>query len=173
MVPINGTKFGNIFEVEIVPINQIIHKFGNGIWTLTHDGKEVYVFEQPIWTWSDIGWTRLTNIIRHELSPNKKMMRILTPRGLVDVTDDHSLLNIQGQEISPRDVDVGAELLHYQLPMKDCYFNWLRTIPFTNDYYKNLTIQDFVNNFDFYTIFKHFGFAVNSDSHDLYFWGKK
>lgn len=45
--------------------------------------------------------------------------------------------------------------------------------PFTNDYYKNLTIQDFVNNFDFYTIFKHFGFAVNSDSHDLYFWGKK
>jgi DNA polymerase elongation subunit (family B) len=125
----------NIFEVEIVEINQIIHKFGNGIWTPTHDGKEVYVFDQPIWTWSDIGWTRLTNIIRHELSPNKKMMRILTPKGLVDVTDDHSLLNIQGQEISPRDIDVGTELLHYKLPMKDHYFNWLRTIPFINDYY--------------------------------------
>ena len=46
-----------------------------------------------------------------------------------------SLLNIQGQEISPRDVEVGAELLHYQLPMKDCYFNWIHTIPFINDYY--------------------------------------
>jgi hypothetical protein len=45
--------------------------------------------------------------------------------------------------------------------------------PFTNDYYKNLAIYDLVDNFDFHTIFKHFGFAVNSDSHDLYFWGKK
>jgi len=45
--------------------------------------------------------------------------------------------------------------------------------PFTNNYYKNLSIHDFVNNFDFHNIFKHFGFAVNADSHDIYFWGKK
>ncbi len=45
--------------------------------------------------------------------------------------------------------------------------------PFTNDYYRNLAIHDFVDNFDFHNIFKHFGFAINSDSHDLYFWGKK
>ena len=45
--------------------------------------------------------------------------------------------------------------------------------PFTNDYYKNLAIGDLVNKFDFHAMFKHFGFAMNSDSHDLYFWGKK
>ena len=45
--------------------------------------------------------------------------------------------------------------------------------PFTNDYYRNLAIHDFVDNFDFHNIFKHFGFAINSDSDDLYFWGKK
>jgi len=45
--------------------------------------------------------------------------------------------------------------------------------PFTNDYYMNLSANDFTSNFDLYAIFKHFGFAVNSDSHDLYFWGKK
>ncbi len=45
--------------------------------------------------------------------------------------------------------------------------------PFTNNYYRNLAIHDFVDNFDFHNIFKHFGFAVNSDSHDIYFWGKK
>ena len=45
--------------------------------------------------------------------------------------------------------------------------------PFTNNYYKNLEIKDFVDHFDFYTIFKHFGISVNSDSQDLYFWGKK
>ena len=38
---------------------------------------------------------------------------------------------------------------------------------------KKLEIKDFVENFDFYTIFKHFGFSMNSDSQDLYFWGKK
>jgi hypothetical protein len=45
--------------------------------------------------------------------------------------------------------------------------------PFTNDYYRNLTINDFVNAFDFHSLFKHFCFAVNDNSHDIYFWGKK
>ena len=45
--------------------------------------------------------------------------------------------------------------------------------PFTNNYYANLSINDFVDNFDFHNIFKHFGFSMNSDSQDLYFWGKK
>ena len=45
--------------------------------------------------------------------------------------------------------------------------------PFTNNYYRNLAIHDFVDNFDFHNIFKHFGFSINSDSQDLYFWGKK
>ena len=31
-------------------------------------------------------------IIRHQLAPHKKMVRILTHTGMVDVTDDHSLL---------------------------------------------------------------------------------
>ena len=45
--------------------------------------------------------------------------------------------------------------------------------PFTNDYYQNLAIHDFVDNFELHNIFKYFGFEINSDSQDLYFWGKK
>lgn len=45
--------------------------------------------------------------------------------------------------------------------------------PFTNDYYRNLMVHDFVDNFDLHNIFKDFGFEVNNDSHDLYFWGRK
>jgi len=45
--------------------------------------------------------------------------------------------------------------------------------PFTNDYYQNLSIHDFVNLVDFHRIFKDFGFVINSESHDIYFWGKK
>jgi hypothetical protein len=43
------------------------------------------------------------------------MIRILTNSGLVDVTDDHSLLNKDGTEVSPNNVDIGKELLHKEL----------------------------------------------------------
>ena len=43
--------------------------------------------------------------------------------------------------------------------------------PFTNDYYQNLTAQDFRDNFDLINLFKDFGFEVNEESCDLYFWG--
>jgi len=45
--------------------------------------------------------------------------------------------------------------------------------PFTNDYYENLKVRHFVNNFELDRIFKDYGFEINSQSHDLYFWGKK
>ena len=44
------------------------------------------------------------------------MIRILTHTGLVDVTDDHSLILKSGEEISPKDVQIGTELLHNKLP---------------------------------------------------------
>jgi hypothetical protein len=44
------------------------------------------------------------------------MVRILTHTGLVDVTDDHSIILKNGNEISPKDVQIGTELLHHTLP---------------------------------------------------------
>ena len=55
-------------------------------------------------------------VIRHRLAPHKKMMRILTHTGCVDVTDDHSLILKSGEEISPKDIQIGTELLHNALP---------------------------------------------------------
>jgi hypothetical protein len=40
------------------------------------------------------------------------MIRVLTHTGCVDVTDDHSLVKNDGSEISPKEVDIGTELLH-------------------------------------------------------------
>ena len=42
-------------------------------------------------------------------------MRILTHTGCVDVTDDHSLILKSGEEISPKDIKIGTELLHNPL----------------------------------------------------------
>lgn len=47
------------------------------------------------------------------------MMRIITHTGIVDVTDDHSLILENGEEISPKSVEVGTKLLHSALPMPE------------------------------------------------------
>jgi hypothetical protein len=46
------------------------------------------------------------------LAPNKKIIRILTHTAVVDVTDDHSLLSLNGKEITPKECNIGTELLH-------------------------------------------------------------
>jgi len=74
--------------------------------------KEVCILDD-VEVWSEQGWTVCTHIIRHKLAPHKKMWRVTTPTGLVDVTDDHSLLRADGSEVSPKCVEIGTELLHH------------------------------------------------------------
>lgn len=45
--------------------------------------------------------------------------------------------------------------------------------PFTNDYYRNLGIKDFVQSFDFNALFADHCFFVENGHHDLCFWGVK
>jgi len=42
----------------------------------------------------------------------KRIYRIVTDSGIVDVTEDHSLLDIEGNIIKPKDCKIGNELLH-------------------------------------------------------------
>lgn len=77
------------------------------------DGKqERHVNDLEIW--SDMGWTPIKRIIRHKTT--KKMYRIMTHTGCIDVTEDHSLLDDNGLMISPKDVSIGSKLLHKSLP---------------------------------------------------------
>ena len=88
---------------------------GNDQWqTCTEEGKQSkeYCELQDTESWTDKGWTKLHRVIRHKLASHKKMFRIVTDNGIVDVTDDHSLLLPSGQEISPNDCQIGTELLH-------------------------------------------------------------
>ena len=106
-------------KFEICTIEELAAKYGNDIWvTCREEGKQEKEFCElmNVETWTDKGWTKLHRVIRHELANHKKMIRILTHTGLVDVTDDHSLLKLNGEEISPKNVVVGDELLHNSLP---------------------------------------------------------
>lgn len=60
-------------------------------------------------TWTDNGWSDIKRVIKHKC--NKSIFRILTHTGLVDVTEDHSLLTDTREIIKPIDVKVGAKLL--------------------------------------------------------------
>ena len=90
---------------------------GNDTWiTCTEEGKQSKEYCELVDTeiWSDKGWTKIHRVIRHKLAKHKKMIRVVTDNGIVDVTDDHSLLLSDSNEISPRDCQVGTELLHYK-----------------------------------------------------------
>ena len=109
-------------QMNIIKIDELAQLYGdkNGWVYSKEEGKEGKEYcemipSMNIETWSDKGWTKLNRIIRHRLAPHKKMIRVLTHTGLVDVTDDHSLVDINGNEISPKDVVKNkTELLHFE-----------------------------------------------------------
>jgi DNA polymerase elongation subunit (family B) len=106
-------------KIHILTIEELANKYGNNNWILsTEEGKQCkeYCEINDVDTWTEKGWTKLFRVIRHQLASHKKMMRILTHTGLVDVTDDHSLIKNDGIEITPNEVNIGTELLHNKLP---------------------------------------------------------
>jgi|688.fasta_scaffold07046_7 DNA polymerase elongation subunit (family B) len=98
--------------LEIVTIEDL----AQGLWVSNGEKEFCELSHLNIESWSDQGWTPLYRIIRHHLASHKKMIRIVTGRGQVDVTDDHSLLTKEGLPISPKKCNIGTELLHSTLP---------------------------------------------------------
>ena len=72
------------------------------------DGKEVAEIDADVWT--EAGFTPIKQIVRH--ATTKNIHRVLTHTGVVDVTEDHSLLLKNKEMITPSHVSLGTELLH-------------------------------------------------------------
>ncbi len=72
------------------------------------DGKEIGYINAEVWT--EDGFTPINQIVRHKT--NKDIYRVLTHTGLVDVTEDHSLLLETKEMIRPTEVSIGTKLLH-------------------------------------------------------------
>jgi len=87
-----------------------------GEWKKCDDSDKEYTELFNVESWTEKGWTNIQRIIRHKLAPHKKIIRVLTHIGCVDVTDDHSLLKPDSTEVSPRNLNVGDELLHTEIP---------------------------------------------------------
>jgi DNA polymerase elongation subunit (family B) len=72
------------------------------------DGKEVATINAEVWT--EKGFTPIHQIVRHKTTKN--IHRVLTHTGIVDVTEDHSLLLENKEMIKPTEVVLGTKLLH-------------------------------------------------------------
>ena len=75
----------------------------------SRDQKEQSPLDEGWCVWTG-EWTPITRVIRHKT--NKKLYRVNTDQASVDVTEDHSLLNDQCEQIKPRDCSKGDALLH-------------------------------------------------------------
>jgi DNA polymerase elongation subunit (family B) len=100
-------------QIEIKSIEELGYDMK---WLKCLDSDKEYCELQNVYSWTEKGWTEIKRIIRHKLASHKKIIRVLTHAGSVDVTDDHSLLKPDRTEISPKDLNIGDSLLHYDLP---------------------------------------------------------
>ena len=60
--------------------------------------------------WTNGKWSKIKRVIRHKTK--KRMFRINTHKGSIDVSEDHSLLNENSEKVKPTEVDIGYKLLH-------------------------------------------------------------
>lgn len=70
--------------------------------------KQQAICDYEIWTAN--GWSKIKRVIRHKTI--KKIYRVLTNTGCIDVTEDHSLLGPNRELINPAMCKLGTELLH-------------------------------------------------------------
>jgi hypothetical protein len=104
-------------RVHVKTFERLAVRWGGG-WLPGREDKESC--ELPgVDVWTEAGWTAARRVIRHRLAPEKRILRVLTHTGVVDATDDHSLLDANCRPVSARDVGVGFELLHTPYPPLD------------------------------------------------------
>ena len=89
-----------------VPIQELFTLESN-MWIKNGD-KEYYELNS-VCSWTELGWTNVHRIIRHICS--KKVYRVRTLDGHIDVTEDHSLLDEKGIMIKPGEIGINTRLL--------------------------------------------------------------
>lgn len=106
-------------QIFIEKFENIAPKFGNNLWLpCTEQGKQTKEACElaGVEVWTDDGWTIVKRIIRHQLASHKQIIRVATHTGVVDVTDEHSLLRKDKSKVTPQECKINDELLHNDLP---------------------------------------------------------
>ena len=100
-------------EIHFEKMENISLRFGSDKWIpCKEEGKQDKEACElnDVYSWTNLGWSKIHRIIRHQLASHKKIIRVLTHTGCIDVTDDHSLLFKDGTKVSPKDLKIGDEI---------------------------------------------------------------
>lgn len=87
-----------------------------GNWMPYQNDKVYFIPKDPIYVWNDSGFTKIQKVIKHKTT--KRLYRILTHNGVVDVTEDHSLLKDNHEIVKPKDLTINTQLLHHNIDTK-------------------------------------------------------
>ena len=110
---VNKWRWEIVEETEEEKLNHI-NKICEMFIETTKDRSDKHQANPEIEVWTDNGWQKVLRLIKHKT--NKKMFRISTGNGVVDVTEDHSLCDSKLNPIKPGEVEIGkTELLHHQI----------------------------------------------------------
>jgi DNA polymerase elongation subunit (family B) len=111
--PVLVRENGNVYTIEIQNLFKRFPKQEYPQFKLEESGltnKEQSIPNQKIEVWTASGWSPLKRTIRHNCCKN--IYRVLTHTGLVDVTEDHSLLNENLEQIKPTEISIDNKLYH-------------------------------------------------------------
>jgi hypothetical protein len=90
--------------VMIVQVSNICTDFKKSIFDKEEAETDIYE------VWSKTGWNPIQKVIRHKT--NKRMYKVSSEFGMVIVSEDHSLLTIEGIEVKPNELTSDTQLLH-------------------------------------------------------------
>ena len=90
-------------EIKTARIDSLVDAYH-----IRDDGKEIAEIDADVWT--ERGFTPIKQIVRHKTT--KDIHRVVTHTGIVDVTEDHSLLLEDASMVKPIEVTLGTRLLH-------------------------------------------------------------
>jgi DNA polymerase elongation subunit (family B) len=105
-------KYKNTFFMNACQQSLFQHRLINSNNT---NYKEFANVNTNLEVWTDKGWTKIKQVIRHKLCKTKRLYRITTYSGSVVVSSDHSLLVIKDNiiyESTPNEVSINDILLH-------------------------------------------------------------
>lgn len=146
-------------EIKIMKIKDLCWN-DSYIWKY---GEKEYIIPQLnlfkiIEVYTENGWTKIKKMIRHKT--NKKLYRVSTLTSLVEVTEDHSLLNTNKEKITPSECNKNTKLLQWEnIDLKNFNFE----IDYSLKYYLS---QDYIYCYDqikaqhFYLYLKSLGFNI-------------
>ena len=103
-------------RVLVETIDNLATRWGGDTWVVCGNSNKEACELHDVEVWTDDGWTACHRVIRHALAPHKKIVRVLTHTGMVDVTEEHSLLDFDSIPTDAGCVELGDRLMHHPHP---------------------------------------------------------